>query len=166
MANAKLLLPVSTSTLICGRKVGTVMSGLHYKVVGEKWVQLCSVYEKYFEASDIVSDVYICSVRHSIHHIRHFDYYQLLFHTFSLDIMSDDFSFTLVMSGIHFMVLGEKWVWLCLVYTTWEWEKSGCGYDWFTLHGSGRKVGVVMSGLHYMVVGEKWVWLCLVYTTW
>ena len=43
----------------------------------------------YFEASDIVSDVSICPVGHSIYHIRHFEYYQLLFHTFSSDIMSD-----------------------------------------------------------------------------
>ena len=68
-------------------------------------------------------------------------------------------------SGLYYMGVGEKWVWLSLVYKNMVvWGKSGCGYIWFTLPGSGGKVGMVKSGLHYMGVGEKWVWLCVVYT--
>ena len=70
----------------------------------------------------------------------------------------------MVMSGLHYMVVGEKWVWLCLVYTIWYWEKSGCGYVCFTLGGIGRKVGMDKSD--FMIVGENWKWLCLVYTIW
>ena len=48
-----------------------------------------SVYEKYFDASDIVSDVYNCFVGHSKYHIRHHECYQLLSQYYSSDIMSD-----------------------------------------------------------------------------
>ena len=48
-----------------------------------------------------------------------------------------------VMSGLHYMGVGEKWVWISLVYENMVvWGKCGCGYVWFIL---------------YMGVGEKWV---------
>ena len=54
----------------------------------------------------------------------------------------------MVKCGLHYMGVREKWVWLM----------------WFTLYGSGRKVGMNKSGLRFVVVGEKWVWVFLVYT--
>ena len=41
---------------------------------------LYTLAEMYFEASDIVSDVYSFCVGHSMYHIRHFECHQLLFH--------------------------------------------------------------------------------------
>ena len=33
----------------------------------------------------------------------------------------------MVKCGLHYMGVREKWVWLSVVYTIWEFEKSGYG---------------------------------------